>query len=292
MSVTAQKGMFSYKESSIYENWVMCGKDEPYHVYNQQHFLNYVDTGIKCKNCKSYSCGDVRYFGCCGKAKAVKTSCDRLRCKVCKGSAIVNRGYKMAERLFELKRRRLKLNVQKYTRNRFIHVVVSPPPDTKESFKVLRSKAVKSLKSCGMFGGVMVVHTIRCRDSPFEKDGIHFHAVGLGWIENTEKNFEKENMVVRNFGVRNKPIRTSLSYLLDHCSVTKVAGKHHSIIWFGDASYNQLKFVQEKINRLICSVCKNEMQEMKFIATDRPPPYTNEFNYDEKDWEKVSVNYV
>lgn len=182
MSVTKpanSKVILSHKASTVYDGWDLCGRSEPYHT-SKNHFILYPD---KCKLCKPYDCGTIRYFGCCGIGKAVKTCCDRLKCRVCKGSTVMNRSNRISERLNEMVNKRTDLENKMYARNKFIHMVVSPPPDTKESFVILRSKAVKSLKYVGMIGGVLIVHTLRCRDSPGEKDGIHFHAVGIGWID-------------------------------------------------------------------------------------------------------------
>jgi len=297
MSVTKPVVILSHKDSTTYEGWDLCGRSEPYHKYNSKHSVDYFNTGIKCELCKKFDCGTIRYFGCCGIGKAVKISCDRLKCRVCKGSTVMNRSNRITERLNEMVNRRTNLKNQMYARNKFIHMVVSPPPDTKESFKVLRSKAVKSLRYVGMIGGVIIVHTLRCRDSPREKDGIHFHAVGIGWIDGDKcaEMYEKNKNIVANKNVRLLHFKKTVNYALDHCSVNK---KFKSYSYFGTASYNMLKYKVQPFERLLCKICKEELKEMKFInPTDRPPPYVigdknkNMFSYNKKDWKKVSVNY-
>ena len=289
MSITKPLVILSHKDSTVYDGWDLCGRSQPYHKKN-------ID--CLCINCKPYDCGTIRYFGCCGLGKAVKTSCDRLKCSVCKGSTIMNRSNRITERLNEMVNQRTNLKNQQFARNKFIHMIVSPPPDTKESFIDLRTKAVKYLKMVGMVGGVLIVHTLRCRDSPREKDGIHFHAVGIGWISGKKcAEIHKENkIIVKNLGVRLLHFKKTVNYALDHCSVNK---KFKSYTYFGEASYNKLKYKVQPFERLLCKICKNELQEMKYInPTDRPPPYIigdknkNMFSYNKKDWEKVSVNYA
>ena len=297
MSVTKPLVILSHKDSTVYDGWDLCGRSEPYHKYNLRHSIDYFNTGIECKLCKPYDCGTIRYFGCCGIGKAVKTSCDRLKCSVCKGSTVMNRSNRITERLNEMVNQRTNLKNKQFARNKFIHMVVSPPPDTKESFVVLRTKAVKYLKMVGMVGGVLIVHTLRCRDSPREKDGIHFHAVGIGWISGKKcAEIHKENkIIVKNLGVRLLHFKKTVNYALDHCSVNN---KFKSYSYFGTASYNMLEYKVQPFERLLCKICKEELKEMKFVSpTDRPPPYVigdknkNMFSYNKKDWEMVSVNY-
>jgi len=297
MSVTKPLVILSHKDSTAYDGWDLCGRSEPYHKYNLRHSIDYFNTGIECKLCKPYDCGTIRYFGCCGIGKAVKTSCDRLKCSVCKGSTVMNRSNRITERLNEMVNQRTNLKNKQFARNKFIHMIVSPPPDTKESFIVLRTKAVKYLKMVGMVGGVLIVHTLRCRDSPREKDGIHFHAVGIGWISGKKcAEIHKENkIIVKNLGVRLLHFKKTVNYALDHCSVNN---KFKSYSYFGTASYNMLEYKVQPFERLLCKICKEELKEMKFVSpTDRPPPYVigdknkNMFSYNKKDWEMVSVNY-
>lgn len=297
MSVTKPLVILSHKDSTVYAGWDLCGRSEPYHKYNLQHGIDYFNTDIKCELCKPYDCGTIRYFGCCGIGKAVKTSCDRLKCSVCKGSTVMNRSNRITERLNEMVNQRTNFKNKQFVRNKFIHMIVSPPPDTKESFIVLRTKAVKYLKMVGMVGGVLIVHTLRCRDSPGEKDGIHFHAVGIGWIDGKKcAEIHKENkIIVKNLGVRLLHFKKTVNYALDHCSVNN---KFKSYSYFGEASYNKLKYEVQPFERLLCKICKEELKEMKFVnPTDRPPPYVigdknkNMFSYNRKDWKMINVNY-
>ena len=154
MSVTKPVVILSHKDSTTYEGWDLCGRSEPYHT-SKNHLVLYPD---KCKMCKPYDCGTIRYFGCCGIGKAVKTSCDRLKCRVCKGSTVMNRSNRITERLNEMVNRRTNLKNKMYARNKFIHVVVSPPPDTKE--RILFSTRVISLYPVSALHNLHIIFAI------------------------------------------------------------------------------------------------------------------------------------
>jgi len=277
MSVTKSSGILPIAKSTIshYNDWLLAGHGDPYE-----------------------DCGQYRYFGCFNTekhkanlkipwnnflvGKAVKRNCNRLRCAVCFWRAAYSRSIKIEKRLRAYK-------TQRYTNP--IHVIVSPPPKINDSFTNLRTKALRSLKKCGIVGGVMVVHHFRCRDYKYDVPGIHFHIIGYGWVSGTKENFEKENIIVKNVGIR-KSIRKTASYLLGHCSVNE---KHHTITWFGGCSYNKLKVTYEIEKFDLCNYCGEKMQPMDFAGTDRPPPLDEKgfFNFkNRKDWKKVRISRI
>jgi len=287
MSVIKSAGILPIAKSTIshYNDWLLAGHGDPYE-----------------------DCGQFRYFGCFNKekhkanlkipynnfyvGKAVKRNCNRLRCSVCFWKAAYSRSMKIEKRLRAYK-------TQRYTNP--IHVIVSPPPKINDSFTNLRTKALRSLKKCGIVGGVMVVHHFRCRDYKYDVPGIHFHVIGYGWVSGTKENFEKENIIVKNVGIR-KSVRKTASYLLGHCSVIKCEHtdcecvdktKYHTIVWFGGCSYNKLKVIYEVENFNLCNYCNEPMKAFDW-ESDRygePPDEEKTFTFNRKDWKMVSVNY-
>ena len=217
-----------------------------------------------------------------GKAfvKGFKHSCDRSECPICFDKWAVK----------QAKRSVLRIKSYKAGYRKTIHLTCSIPKtdynlfDDVYGYKKIRAKAYKLIKKSGFVGGNLVPH-------PFRKDNSgwyyspHFHAVGYGWIENSKAIYEKTGYVIKNLRVRKSTVGT-LYYQLNHAGVSllkdKVTGKYgyNTITWFGQLSYNKLKFTPEKEEPEKCPLCDEKLVRIVFVGLDRPPPEEEKEFYD------------
>lgn len=203
--------------------------------------------------------------------KGYKSSCDRAECPEC------------FERWAGKQAHRSALRIKSYKAGfrKPIHITISVPEkdynkcDDEFLYKEVRSTAYKLALQAGFKGGNLVFH-------PFRKDdrgwyySPHFHAVGYGWITQTKEIYEKTGYIVKNLLVRKSTLGT-IFYQLSHAGVSllKVKGKkygYNTITWFGELSYNKLKFVPEKPEPEKCPHCKEDLILLSFVGMDRPPP--------------------
>ena len=173
-----------------------------------------------------------------------------------------------------------------------IHVVVSPPGSVEKltainspgEYSKLRKKAEKLLKKAGMSGGVMIYHGYRMpNDSHPLSESPHWHVLGYGWLEKTDKIYSDTGWVIKNLGVR-KSVYETARYQLSHATLgiisdppaegilPKRQGMILTTVWFGILSYNKMKMEVKKGERLIyCHYCDDSFPETDFhrIEADR-----------------------
>jgi len=154
------------------------------------------------------------------------------------------------------------------------HIVFSPPQvfakeiiSTLEGFRKLRSKAIKLAKKCGLYAGCVVFHAHR-----FDKHNKewyispHFHFLGLGYLQPSDKFYEKTGWIYMNYKKR-KTLLGTIFYELTHCGlwVENNKVKHHTVIWFGEFAYNILRVVkkEKKYFPIKCKICKKPFFEIK-----------------------------
>lgn len=174
-----------------------------------------------------------------------------------------------------------------------IHVVVSPQNKAyygdKTEYDKARHKAEQLAKKSGVLGGVMIFHHKRMpnEDHPLENSA-HWHIIGYGWLENTDKIYKETGWIIKNLGVR-KSLRETTVYILSHCSLgrRKMAlsdgmlpmrkGTVLTTVWFGILAYNKMEKEEKKGDRMIyCKFCKKEVLESE---TYRILPYNTNAEY-------------
>jgi len=213
--------------------------------------------------------------------KPTKYNCNRLRCSECYTRASYFRSVKISKRIREFQNTEEYdiLRSRSYAKPIPIHVIVSPNLEINDTFVSIRKKAWKRLDKVGVVGGVLVVHHFRCEDRKYDKPGLHFHCIGYArnnLVDGKEvsRQFEKENIIVKNLGKRIS-VRKTASYLLNHCTVNK---KYHSITWFGKLSYSKLSTPGvtildiEDLDRIrCCPICQERLDKLDYVGLDRPP---------------------
>ena len=280
-----------------YNGWELAGSSKPYFIDTE--FLE--KNGYPNPDDDKSHCGQWVYFGCQNVKKhklenqpnlpsnsvnpifikPTKINCNRLRCSECYTRASYFKAVKISKRIREFQNTEEYYNLNSRSRDPSIpiHVIVSPNLQINDTFVSIRKRVVKLLEKVGVIGGVLVVHHFRCEDRKYTKNGLHFHSIGYARNnlvdgQEVKRQFEKENIIVKNLGKRIS-VRKTASYLLQHCTVNK---KYHSITWFGKLSYSKLKNPgpsmldledSEKIR--CCPICQERLVRLEYVGTDRPP---------------------
>jgi len=301
-----------------YDGWELAGKSKPYFI--DADFLE--KNGYPNPDDDKSHCGMWVYFGCQNVKKhklenqtnlpsnsvnpvfikPTKINCNRLRCSKCYTRAAYFRSVKISKRIHEFQNTEEYYNLNSRSRdlpNRIsvpIHVIVSPNLEMNDTFVSIRKKIVDRLEKVGVVGGVLIVHHFRCEDRKYDKPGLHFHCVGYArnnFVDGKEvsRQFEKENIIVKNLGKRIS-VRKTVSYLLSHCTVNK---KYHSITWFGKLSYSKLKSPGPNVTDIAdserircCPICQERLVRLEYVGLDRPP--TDITMSKEEDWVTASKN--
>jgi hypothetical protein len=280
-----------------YDGWELAGSSKPYFI--DFEFLK--RNGYHHPDDDKSHCGKWVYFGCQNVKKhklenqvnlpsnsvnpvfikPTKINCNRLRCSECYTRASYFSSVKISKRIREFQNTEEYYNLNSRSRDLSIpiHVIVSPNLQINDTYISIRKRVVKLLEKVGVIGGCLVVHHFRCEDRKYTKNGLHFHCIGYARNnlvdgQEVKRQFEKENIIVKNLGKRIS-VRKTASYLLQHCTVNK---KYHSITWFGKLSYSQLKNPgpsmldkedSEKIR--CCPICQERLVRLEYVGTDRPP---------------------
>jgi len=297
-----------------YDGWELAGSSKPYFI--DADFLE--KNGYANPDDDKSHCGMWVYFGCENVKKhklenqtnlpsnsvnpvfikPTKINCNRLRCSECYTRAAYFRSVKISKRIREFQNTEEYYNLNSRSRDLSIpiHVIVSPNLEINDTYVSIRKRVVRLLEKVGVIGGVLVVHHFRCEDRKYDKNGLHFHCIGYArnnLVDGKEvsRQFEKENIIVKNLGKRIS-VRKTASYLLSHCSVNE---KYHSITWFGKLSYSQLKSPGPNVTDIAdserircCPICQERLVRLDYVGTDRPP--TEITMSKEEDWVTASKN--
>lgn len=170
------------------------------------------------------------------------------------------------------------------------HIVCSVPvADYDLDFKVLRKKAIKVLKSRGIFGGVLIFHGFRYNLEKHWFWSPHWHVLGIvfggygkcrgcarkwnclsgcgGFDDRAYRLFLKDGYFVKVLGER-KTIFGTAWYQLNHSSYRNGVERFHISTWFGVASYRKMKVKAEK--RLdLCPICKHDLVWIDYFGSKR-----------------------
>jgi len=297
-----------------YDGWELAGSSKPYFI--DADFLE--KNGYANPDDDKSHCGMWVYFGCANVKKhklenqtnlpsnsvnpvfikPTKINCNRLRCSECYTRAAYFRSVKISRRISEFK------NTEEYgiLKNRSkslpipIHVIVSPNLEINDTYTAIRKRVGRLLEKVGVIGGCLVVHHFRCEDREYTKNGLHYHCIGYAKDnrvngKEVKRQFEKENIIVKNLGKRIS-VRKTASYLLSHCSVNE---KYHSITWFGKLSYSKLSTpgvtvtdIEDSEKIRCCPICQERLVRLDYVGTDRPP--TEITMSKEEDWVTASKN--
>jgi len=268
-------GTLPIAKSSIWNGWALPGHGDQYHdcgFFYWKGCLNLSAHNVQTVDGKNYQ-GKIY-------AKGYRRSCGRAECPICYEKWASMAGHRASKRLQSYKARYRKP----------VHVIISPSQEDFDSlsYSSLRKKVILTLKNAGLVGGLLIVHPFRKYEGDW-KISPHFHVIGYGWIKNTSEIFEKTGYLVKNLGVRNS-VRSTILYQLSHAGVKKDI---HTITWYGELSYNKLKFefVQEKE---ICPICQGELYAISWVLTDRGPPIPEkeeEFFIDAEGWAEKTYTY-
>jgi len=248
------------------------------------------------------NCGVVRsYYGCVhveshdiiasdGKnhkgevfVRKVVFSCDKPSCPVCYKFGWAGReAHKIEVRLAEAGKRFGLVE----------HIVASVPVrDYGLSYEVLRVKAVKTLFSCGVVGGVLIFHGFRYNDA-YEAMlkhvpmgwywSPHFHVLGFifgGYsrcrhckggncyacdgFEGRVYRCYRDNGYIISVKDERKTVGGTAWYQLNHATIKKGVERFHVATWFGVCSYRRLKVTVER-KKLICPICERDLEKLRY----------------------------
>ena len=140
----------------------------------------------------------------------------------------------------------------------------------------------------------------------FDKLGFHFHAVGFGSIDGKKQaklfsDEKEEKLYVKAFENKNRNVKKTLFYLLNHCGVND---KVHSITYNGSLSYSNrslaksrysygldgklhrddYKKKEDKINHNECPICKEKLRMLEYVGADRPPDIDESYFDKSSNW--------
>lgn len=227
-------------------------------------------------------CGAIRFRGCLNVAdhhpldktlddsdrtglafvQAYRRSCMRASCPKCYEAWAAREAGRLEHRLT-------------YYRGRWgrpVHVSVNPEPSLWIlPFSKLRSLAIRIVKQAGIVGGSMIYHPFRQDDNKKWFFSPHFHVIGYGW----HRGFFIPGWVVRNHGVRKSVFFTAM-YQLSHAGVSE---RHHTIVWFGELSYNKLIVPFEVEEKHTCPLCGADLVPLLYCGGERVPPPDTEGDY-------------
>lgn len=186
--------------------------------------------------------------------------CYRARCERCKLKWMYREADKSAKRLEKY---------EKKSKKKLKHIVVSPPWwEQSRPVKELRKKARLILEELRADGGNIIIHPYKTeKRSKMLYHALHFHVVGSGWLEGSRELYKKNGWIVVNLGPVDSAFATVL-YQLSHAGIKKGA---HTLTWFGDLSYSELKMEYEE-KKEVCPACQAELVELKYFYVGKPPP--------------------
>jgi hypothetical protein len=221
--------------------------------------------------------------------RKVHFNCGKPSCPACYRYGSVMRETHRAVARLEATSKLLKVSSPASSEIEHIVVSISPKDYGITDEKVLRAKAVKALKELGIIGCVLIFHGSRhrrykqIRGNVFRQIGTdwspHFHTVGFiengygcrsckrksnclagcgGFDDRRWQYYLKTGIYVKVLGKR-KTIRGTLSYQLNHASITKGAKRSHVVTWMGICSYRKLKMKVAK-KKPICPICQYELK--------------------------------
>lgn len=167
-----------------------------------------------------------------------------------------------------------------------LHLTVSVPiNEWYLDFAKMRQKANKLALLVGFRGGCCVYHPFR--QEKWSKRWYyspHFHIIGFGFIQGTDKVHKDTGWVIKNLG-RRKSVRATAFYQLSHCGIS---GKHHTVVWFGCMSYNKFKCPDRPDNLIKCPICGLEMLPVKYVGNDENfydnVRAGNNYDFNKEDW--------
>lgn len=233
-------------------------------------------TGDKCgKVLKAAicSCGERRTFG---------YNCHHFTCPVCYEGAATRAAESAKERIYEGVKTLITAGILTGKRQKEIkHLAYSPPQDMAiallmsgiEGYRKLIKMGNKIMISSG-FSGAVDFHPYR-QNNPQEDNfnpdmeeyvwylSPHFHGVGFGYIEPSDKFYARTGWIYKNIGLRDGPdsIKATISYTLTHHGVVKGA---HAVRYIGLLSYNKLVIdtIEKFDTALKCPKCGEDLRSV------------------------------
>ncbi len=208
-------------------------------------------------------------------------TCFRAECPVCYESWAGKEAGKIAWRLQHAPKQ-----------GRPIHLVVSPPVEVwirVPTYEGLRRMAYKIAKKSGFRGGSCIFHHLRQNKLTFQWCfSPHFHMIGFGWIWGTKEGFERHGWIVKNLKIRKTVSGTAL-YQLSHAGIH---GSKHTVTWFGNVAYNNLKVPPKPEREEVCPVCGEPLKPLWFFGKRNLPEEIGDFWLPPEGWvEKPSRGF-
>ena len=164
-----------------------------------------------------------------------------------------------------------------------IHLIVSPPVEfwIRSSYESLRRMAYEIVKANGFRGGSCIFHHLR-QNKTTKKwyFSPHFHMIGFGWIEGTKEGFEKHGWVVKNAGIRKTVSGTAL-YQLSHAGIHD---HYHTVTWFGNLAYNNLKVPPMPEKEEVCPICGSVLEPLWYFGSEKIPDERGDFWFEPEGW--------
>mgnify|MGYP001229395239 CR=1 FL=1 len=199
-------------------------------------------------------------------------TCMRAECPVCYESWAGKEAGKITHRLQHAPKQ-----------GKPIHLVVSPPAEVwiRSSFESLRRMAYVVAKKSGFRGGSCIFHHLR--QNKLNKKWYfspHFHMIGFGWIKGTKEGFQRHGWVVKNVGLRKTVSGTAL-YQLSHAGIHK---EYHTVTWFGDLAYNNLKVPPKQEEKEVCPICGEQLQPLWYFGSEKIPEEKGDFWFSPEGW--------
>ncbi len=193
-------------------------------------------------------------------------TCFRAECPVCYESWAGKEAGKITWRLQHAPKQ-----------GRPIHLVVSPPVEVwirAPTFESLRMTSYKLAKESGFRGGSCIFHHLRQNKLTHQwYFSPHFHMIGFGWIQGTKKGFERHGWVIKNVGIRKTVSGTAL-YQLSHAGIHT---SKHTVTWFGNLAYNNLKVPPKETEEEVCPVCGEPLKPLWYFGKRKVPEERGDF---------------
>jgi len=264
----------------LYELKVESSKPLQLETFNPEVLFDLPGYGIR-----RDTCGDFFYIGhehVNNKVHFIRKmkSCHRKECPVCWPDWQKREALAIQERIADY---------QILHNRKPVHYVVSPPQsakfETKDQFRILRSRAYEIGKLRGIKGGVMIFHTRAMRYSNPNayrythcSDGPHFHIIGDGWLSNVKEFYLEDGWIVKNLRIRyNSVTYKTAFYILEHAAIGHgyPANSQSSLAslatetWFGSMSYNKMPKAKIRGSGIIfCPICKQEIPSNEWYVLD------------------------
>jgi hypothetical protein len=234
-------------------------------------------------------CGKFRgYYGCIQHEKheggvmfgrPYFNSCDKPSCPECFYSWAQREGYSNIEPRLLAASELLGLPVD--------HIVASLPKDDYGlTYKEAKRKCIGILASCGVIGGVMIVHGNRMdKLTRVESFSPHFHVVGFveGGYERCRRctggdcyacdgiegrcyrAYRDTGYIVRVLDER-RTVGGTAYYQLNHSSTDMSKRRFRIAVWFGRCGYRNLGVTSEK-PRLKCPKCGGQCGSLEYVGS-------------------------